>query len=251
MKLTKLIALLLAMFLLVGCFASCDMLGGSVDDDEKIEENAGDEKDNADEDDKNDADDKATSDDEEEKDEDEGKDASSEDGIVGDWSGTVDYADLLYAQAELEVDVPLIFSVNFELSKNGEYVMSYTAPDEDEAEAFIDAYADAMIVYVMDLLGVDTEDELEQYILETPDMGYDSLDEYKADILSAADDEITNQLEYLDDEEEGEYTYEDGLLVFDDEIEFEITFEGDTFVIDTCSELSVAMFFEGVEFERQ
>ena len=251
MKLTKILAMLLALCMIICCFAACNSGSGSDDDDddEKIEEKDEKDEDEDEDDGKGEVKLPGSSEGKAETtkpvDADEPKPDAMAEGIVGKWEGTVNFGALIDAMYDMETGAKLDLTWTFEFEEDGDYTTGVKLPSKSKIEGFYEDLVDFTIAQGMEEEGITDKQELAESV------GFDSYDElydYFMDSYSEMFDEMLGEMEQ---EESGEYEYEDGVIVFDDDSEVEIELDGDEFVVKSSDSEDLDLVLTGVKFERQ
>ena len=242
MNFKKLLALLLALAMLLCCFAACDSSDKDDDDeDEKVEDEEKDEDDededeDKDDEDKDDEDDddkssKDDEDDEEDEDDEDDRDTVEEDDdeddrpqgsavsdealIEGEWYLNVDIADIIYANAGIEVDGSLEICLVYDFDGVSEYHYSLKeAPSDREVEDFVEAYFDAVIEYFMDYYNCSTEAEFEELVKQN---NFEDLEAYKESLYAERENEINTMINLIKNEYDDDYEFDkdEGILVIE------------------------------------
>ncbi len=274
MKLSKILAMLLALAMILCCFAACDFSSDDdEDEDEEVEEKDKDE-DEEDEDEDEDADldfdfskgDKDDEDEEETKrpvrdDEDEAETTrpvdtekveipvqrpSDEDSIVGTWSGNLNYANMV--KAKLKVDVPndLYYPITIQFYSNGTYRQTVKNASDREIKDFTEDYIVAMFEYSMNMYGYT---DAEQFAKAN---GYASLEDCYDMLREQANKEFETQKTNLQNmNTTNTYEYDNGVLEFDGGASIEVDLDGDRLEFLESSNNAINWVFKGVVMERQ
>ena len=236
MKLTKLLAMLLALCMIICCFAAC---GGSDDDDdddkdEKVEDKEKDEDEDEDDDDKSDKDDEDEDDDKPSKkpakDEDDEKEEvvqrPSDDSIEGKWVVRFPFMEVLEMTGSAGVFGSLESSaevyMSFEFDDAEKVILSVDMSDcvEDFCDDFIEYLEDGGIEEYVEINTNYTFEEFEDQ-LDNQGMTWD-------DFYDQARDSMETSLKGTDlsSVNSGEYSF-DGDVIEIEGVEFEVELDGD------------------------
>ena len=276
----KILAMLLALAMILCCFAACDSSSDDdEDEDEEVEEKDKDEDEDEDEDEeddedadldfdfgKDDEDDKDDEDEEEtkrpSKDEDHKVETarpvdtekvdvpvqrpSDEDSIVGTWSGNLNYKDMV--KAKLNVDIPndLYYPITIQFYSNGTYRQTVKNASDREIKDFTEDYIVAMFEYSMNMYGYT---DAEQFAKAN---GYSSLEDCYDMLREQANKEFETQKTNLQNmNTTNTYEYDNGVLVLDGGASIDVDLDGDRLEFLESSNNSLNWVFKGVVMERQ
>lgn len=281
MKLTKILAMLLALAMILCCFAACDSSSDDdEDEDEEVEEKDKDEDEDEDEEDdedagldfdfgKDDEDDKDNEDDEDEeetkrpsKDEDHKVETarpvetekvdvpvqrpSDEDSIVGTWSGNLNYKNMLKTKVGIDVDCDLYYPITIQFYSNGTYRQTVKNASDREISKFIEEYIVVMLDYTMELYGY-TDAEL-----FADANGYADVEALYDTLRAGANKEFETQKTNLQNmNTTSTYEYDNGVLEFDGGASIEVDLDGDRLEFLESSNNAINWVFKGVVMERQ
>ena len=224
MKLTKILAMLLALCMILCCFAACDSSDADDDDDdEKVEEK--------------------------DKDKDKDKDEDDADKLPGKWDMVFDFSSAI-AESELGEKyggdtalTPLSFVLEWEFEEDGDYsVTAIEFPTKKEAARFYEILMYSMTAEL-------SADEIDAVL---SDSGYDDLEEYIEDSAEIVAESFVESMRDNAELYEGEYAVDGDVITLDDEVEItyniykeEMTFEK---IKDEDGDLSI---FESHSLQRQ
>lgn len=278
MKLTKILAMLLALAMILCCFAACDSSSDDdEDEDEEVEEKDKDKDEDEDEEDDEDEDldfdfGKDDEDDEDEEDEEETKRPSKdedhkvetarpvetekvdvpvqrpsdEDSIVGTWSGNLNYKNMLKAKVDIDVDCDLYYPITIQFDSNGTYRQTVKNASDREISEFVEEYIVVMLDYTMELYGY-TDAEL-----FADANGYADVEALYDTLRAGANKEFETQKTNLQKMNgTGRYEYANGVLVLDGGASIEVDLDGDRLEFLESSNDSLNWVFKGVVMERQ
>ena len=217
MKITKILAMLLALCMLVCCFAACNKKDEEKKDGEKTEETKAEE--------------------------------TKAEGIVGEWEGKIDFGKMLSKIAGMDIDAVLELTYNFEFAEDGKYKLNITGPSDSKVVKFVEDVLEIRMDAMMEENDVSSKEELAQTA------GYDSFDEFYQEGYDSTLELIEGMIDGLAEGQNGEYKYEDGTISFDEGTEeafkLEVELSGDNFTIKSADDEDADLVFGGAKFERK
>ena len=205
MNFKKLLALLLALAMLLCCFAACDSSDKDDDDeDEKVEDE---EKDEDDEDEDEDKDDEDK--DDEDDDDKPSKKPVKDETLEGTWVGEVDLAKALGEMMETEFDTKLMFSFEWEITDEDITITIVDVPSDDKVMTYMEEYVYALV----DMYGYEMEDYLDMN-------GYEDEEEFIEEMAASfidtfGEDSEVVYCEYELDGDDTIITEDDAVITFD------------------------------------
>lgn len=255
MKLTKILAMLLALCMILCCFAAC---GGASDDEDEDEDEKVEEKD-------------------EDKDEDEDKDKGDvdldfdfgiggketsvettapvdqdpvdvpveKDSIVGTWKGEINYANLIEGKMDMDINADLMFPISLEFKENGTLVQRVDMPSDRDIQKFVLPYAEAAFDYSMERANYDDAEEFAKA------NGYDSYEDCLDFLVEQCENELEGQKTAISSMNTTyRYTYSDGVIKITG-FDMEIDLNGDRFEVKSATNADMDMIYRGIVFEKQ